>query len=392
MKIQKLRIRGFRNINDITLEPNSRVNFIIGSNGQGKTSILEAIGYLANLRSFRGAKTDEVVQVGRENADVSCVAANEELSTELKVTFYSQQGQTSKTAFINNKAYRSSTHYLNQRFGSIELGFHAIAFNPADHELVRGEPAGRRNYLNRVLAAEDINYLKAVQRYQRLLEQRNAVLKAENVRLDVLRGFTKPLAQYAAIITTSRLEWLERLKKVLPEYACKIAPDQAKLDLFYSSSWLPEIAGLSIQNNKLASVHFSGHQERPSLELLESIYSEKLSSLEGVELKAGNTLAGPHRDEWLFFLGEQVLKTHGSQGEIRSALLALKLSEIELFRKKTGHRPLLLLDDFSSELDQKRRGFLLEFLSEFDLQVFVTTTEEPKSEMTIFRINKGHIE
>jgi DNA replication and repair protein RecF len=91
-------------------------------------------------------------------------------------------------------------------------------------------------------------------------------------------------------------------------------------------------------------------------------------------------LAGPHRDDWSFFYGEQALRGHGSQGEVRSALLALKLCEIELFRSATGHRPLFLLDDFSSELDRERRGFLLRFLLESDLQVFVSTTEESYGE------------
>ena len=88
-----------------------------------------------------------------------------------------------------------------------------------------------------------------------------------------------------------------------------------------------------------------------------------------------HSLVGPHRDDWAFFLGSQALKGHGSQGEVRSALLALKLCEIDPFRNETGHRPLFLLDDFSSELDQERRAFLLRYLTETDLQVFVTTTE-----------------
>jgi len=133
---------------------------------------------------------------------------------------------------------------------------------------------------------------------------------------------------------------------------------------------------LSIPNNDLNSGHFAGQDPRPSVEILEQSFWTRLNALEEAELRTRSSLVGPHRDDWAFFLGDHVLKGHGSQGEVRSALLALKLSEIELFRERTGHRPLLLLDDFSSELDRERRSFLLRFLSETDLQVFITTTED----------------
>jgi DNA replication and repair protein RecF len=133
---------------------------------------------------------------------------------------------------------------------------------------------------------------------------------------------------------------------------------------------------LSFNNKGLNSVHFAGQGHLPSLELLEQVFWSKVSALEAAERKTGHSLVGPHRDDWAFFLGNQTLKGHGSQGEVRSALLALKLSEIELFRNRTGHRPLFLLDDFSSELDRERRSFLLKYLTETDLQTFVTTTED----------------
>jgi DNA replication and repair protein RecF len=136
----------------------------------------------------------------------------------------------------------------------------------------------------------------------------------------------------------------------------EIAPNQPKLSLFYKS--------------------FSGLSPTSSLQLLERSFREKLTELETAELRSGSTLVGPHRDDWSFTFGEHVLKGHGSQGEVRSALLALKLLEIELFQKRTGHQPILLLDDFSSELDQERRGFLLRYLMNTQLQVFVTTTED----------------
>jgi recombinational DNA repair ATPase RecF len=197
-----------------------------------------------------------------------------------------------------------------------------------------------------------------------------------------------------------RLGWLLRLRETLDPIAQKIAPGQPHLAHFYLSGWVPETAGLSIANNDLDEAHFSGHPVQPSIEILEQAFWIKQSSLleSGAEFRARSTLVGPHRDDWGFALnshGGQLLKGHGSQGEVRTALLALKLSEIELFRKRTGHRPLLLLDDFSSELDRHRREFLMNYLAETDLQVFVTSTEAPMEDIqklgARFEIEAGKI-
>jgi recombinational DNA repair ATPase RecF len=172
----------------------------------------------------------------------------------------------------------------------------------------------------------------------------------------------------------------------------RIAPTQAELRLVYLSNWTPILENLSYKNNNLNSVHFTGQGHLPSLELLEQAFWTQTKILESAEQKAGHSLVGPHRDDWCFLLGGQALKGHGSQGEVRSALLALKLAEIILFRKKTGHRPIFLLDDFSSELDRDRRWFLLDYLRETDLQTFVTTTEDSTYVGKRYWVNQGTIE
>lgn len=389
MKVESLTLRNFRNVQECTLRPERHLNFLIGKNGQGKTSFLEALSFLATLRSFRGAKTEEVIHWGEKEAELTCKIvpdapeSAEDWRTELKVAL-GLEPKATKLAFINGKPYRSAASYLTQRFGQFELGFHTIVFNPSDHDLVRGEPSIRRHYLDRVLAGEDLEYLKAYQKYQRTLAQRNALLRGDTFpSRDLLRGFTEPLAELGAVIVFKRLQWLNRLIDPLRLTIERIAPKQPALRLFYLSNWIPRIHNLSLENNKLhdagipdLDVHFAGQAQLPSVELLEQAFWKQLSLLEEAERRAQSSLVGPHRDDWAFLLGTHVLKGHGSQGEVRSALLALKLSEIELFRGRTGHQPLLLLDDFSSELDQERRAFLLRYLTETDLQVFVTTTED----------------
>jgi DNA replication and repair protein RecF len=409
LRIKKLTLRRFRNVREASFEPGANLNFLVGRNGQGKTSFLEAIGYLATLRSFRGSKSQEVIQWQEQQqtdagyAETVCKLGDEDAwETELKVSFAftgPERSRASKVAFINDKAYRSSTQYLSQRFGNFVLGFHSVIFNPSDHDLVRNDPATRRAYLDRVIAAEDVEYLKGLQTYQKILDQRNAILK-ESLRPSpaLLAGFTEGMIRHGAQIAQKRLIWIHRLNLILNDTARKIAPFQPVLELNYVSHWTADLIshgpGFSKINKDLSPLHFAGQGALPSLELLEQTLRKKQSSVEAAEWKSGHSLVGPHRDDWTFLMGGQVLKGHGSQGEVRSALLALKLSEIELFKESTGHRPIFLLDDFSSELDQDRRLFLLDFLSERDLQVFVTTTDEATLPDGIvrFRVKNGELD
>ena len=400
MKVIRLSLRNFRNVRESPFQPEPGLNFLIGANGQGKTSFLEALGFLATLRSFRGSSSEEVLCWGEDAAEIRCTLApdpddaEQGWETELRILFNKSGSpeKTSRVAFINGKPFKSSTSYLSQRFGNFVLGFHTVVFNPSDHDLVRGEPSIRRAYLDRVLAAENGDYLKIFQKYQRVVQQRNAILRtSERPDPDLISGFSEQMGKLAAAIAWQRLTWLKKLSERLNDTARRIAPNLPFLRPVYLSNWVPNIEGLSIPNHDLEAVHFAGLGPLPSLELLEQAFWNKLSVLEMAEWKSGHSLVGPHRDDWSFYFGNQALKGHGSQGEVRSALLALKLCEIELFRNETGHRPLFLLDDFSSELDRERRSFLLRFLSETDLQVFVTTTEDFSTMGKRFIVRNGSL-
>jgi DNA replication and repair protein RecF len=394
--VSELLLRNFRNVSECRFKPDPNINFLLGENGQGKTSFLEALGYLATLRSFRNAKSEEVLKWGELSSEVACkLTGDEGWETHLKVVFDGDPKiKTTKVAFINGKPYKSSTSYLSQRLGSFELGFHAVVFNPSDHDLVRGDPSTRRNFLDRVIAAENIGYLKTVSKYQRILTQRNTLLKQATegraqVLDDMIAGFTDQAVKLGCELASTRLEWIMKLSERLNETVHQIAPRTPELRLVYLSNWAPQIDNLSFNNEDLGALNFTGHGQRPSLELLEHSFRKRLSFLEAAEWRSGHSLVGPHRDDWAFYLGGQALRGHGSQGEVRSALLALKLCEIDLFRIETGHRPLFLLDDFSSELDRERRSFLMRYLSESDLQVFVTTTEDSSLHGKKFRVSNG---
>jgi DNA replication and repair protein RecF len=411
MKLTEVRLKRFRNLTDLILKPDPKLNFLIGSNGQGKTSLIEAIGYLATLRSFRDRKAGHFVQWGQKTSEISCQLSSNpnegdsslSWKTQLRVHFELLdpiKKKVAKSAFINEKPYKSSTQYLSQRFGSVQLGFHTVVFNPSDHDLVRGDSSVRRSYLDQVIAAQDVEYLTILQKFARTLIQRNTLLKSKGLPYptpELLSGFTEPFCTFGSILANRRMNWIEQINPIFQEILSKIAPSQMLVRISYLSSWLPDVLTESskkfaLKNRELDSNHFAGQAGPGSLELLERSLRTKLIALETEERKVGFSLAGPHRDDWVFLLGGEPLKGHGSQGEVRSALLALKLAEVVLFQKVTGHQPLFLLDDLSSELDQKRRTFLLQFLMETDLQTFVTTTDDPSRVGTRFWVSSGKIE
>lgn len=389
MKLERLQLRNFRNIESLDLSPSAGVNLFLGSNGQGKTSILESIGILSQMRSFRGSPSDQWLKSETQAGEIGGRLAYGEstidqpgLTTELKVRF----AEGERSAEINGKPYRSLTRYLSQRFGDLRLGFHAIIFNPADHEIVRGEPALRRGFLDRALSAESLEYLTYLKRYQKNLEQKNAVLRfGDRSQTPLLESFQEALISDGAWLVLRRLEWLKRVETPLKQKLQKIAPTQAPLSMRYVSKWL------------VLSDSFFGQSSLPSLQTLEQLLWKHLGILRESEWAAKHSLGGPHRDDWSFLLGSLPLQGHGSQGETRSTLLALKLAELEVFQEATGHRPVFLLDDFSSELDETRRRYLVEFLTQSGLQVFVTTTEETgmanfhEGSVTAFRVSQGKI-
>ena len=404
MKVEHISLKNFRNIHSTSFSPQPSINFVLGMNGQGKTSVLEALSLLATFRSFRDSKA-QVLKWGESFGEISCVTSRHDSQSNwnahLKLTFQSD----SKIAYVNEKPFKSSTQYLTQRFGFYHFGFYTVIFNPVDHELVRGEPHERRSYLDLAIAAENLEYLSQLKKYKKILDQRNAILKTPEKGLQgVLGEFTAQLCQVGAWLTLKRLVWLRDANKKISPILRKTAPGQSPTHLSFHSSWISSQIDskvnsktglnekLSLDINTLYEIFFDRHDESLSLKRLEQALLKKTSTKAAEERKVGHTLVGPHRDDWAFSIGEHPLKGHGSQGEVRSVLLALKLAEIELFRDKTGHRPIFLLDDFSSELDDKRRKFLLDFLEQTDLQVFVTTTEQTSYVGKRYWISQGMVQ
>lgn len=382
MKVQGLSLRDFRNFSGCEIQPGPHLNFFVGPNAQGKTSILEALHMVSHLQSFRNAKPGDTIRSERVSnhvtADLFLDHEGEVWRTrhELKYSWAdADKGKVAKTAVIDGKAVSGATQYLLKR------RLQTIAFNPSDHELVQGDPKVRRSYLNQSVSSESASYLTALKKFNQVLAQRNEALKSDRRDLSAwIETFTPIYVETAAQVSLERLLWLKRLQGIINSNVSAIAPRQPPLSLRYLTR------SLSIER-----LEFEKLDLRWSLSDIQNELAEQLKKTAASERIQRVSLVGPHRDDWWFEMSGKPLKNQGSQGEIRSALLALKLSEIRLFLDATRVKPVILLDDFSSELDFERREFLLRHLHELNLQTFVTTTENLEWLGTRFEVLSGTV-
>ena len=376
MKLDRLQIRNIRNLDEIEIRCDRGIHFIYGLNGQGKTSILEAIDLLSNLRSFRDSDLSALVKQGHRFSVVNGkFQLTHDTEAELKVELVQGERRLEKRAYINQKLARSSLAYFGVKLNHSAVQFHAINLNPTSTDLIRGEPSLRRSYLNQVIASENPNYIQTLKVYQKALDQKNALLKDENkFDLMLLTILNETLIKTGAILIHERIAYLKKLADPCSKFLSNIAPHQNPVSLVYRDG---------------ETLHFTGHFEVPSVNFLEENLHQKLSQILGQERARKSSLVGPHRGDLLFKVGEGTssllpdLMNVGSQGEIRSWLLSLKLAELEAFRAQTKVQPVLLIDDFSSELDSIRRGFLLDYLKHSDLQIFMTSTDDLSGSMGV---------
>jgi DNA replication and repair protein RecF len=339
MKIQRIQIHSFRNIVDAELFPGEKFNIIVGNNAQGKTNILESIFLLGTMKSFRMVKNVDLITYDHPYALVKGWGVRDGVVREITLSIRS----SGKKAFVDQKPVVRPADF----FGTINT----VVFSPEDIAMVRGLPEMRRRYLDRAIFSGDTGYLSIHHEYFKILKNRNALLKRGET--DGLAVWTERLADAGARLMEKRESFIEEVQELFREYYRSIAGQEESAFLRYHSR-------ISEANRSRSSLC-----DALCLALHKSIPEE---------LRRGTTLFGPHRDDLECRLNDRPLNHHGSQGEQRSFILALKMAEIEYLRKRWGNPPVLLLDDMTSELDRNRSGNLMDFLKEKDMQVFITTT------------------
>lgn len=342
MNVLRLEFENFRNLAAGALEPSESINVIYGSNAQGKTNLLEAIWLFTGGHSFRGAK-DQALPTLIDGKNAERAALSMSLFTE-------GREQTLKLLF-NNGRRASVINGVEKKTGSALIGkFCAVIFSPEHLLLVKEGPARRRAFIDGALCQSKPVFVRLLNHYNKALLQRNALLKdiLRHPELeDTLDIWDERLIQFGTAVMLERIAFCRALKPRAEEIYRGIAKDKEEIRLSYAP--------------------FDGAERE---EALAALFFTALKHARRSDIRMGYTSVGPHRDDLEIEIDGLSARVYGSQGQQRSIVLALKLAEADILFQKTGERPVILLDDVMSELDESRRDYLLNHL--LGRQVFIT--------------------
>lgn len=354
MKIKGLYLHNFRNYGLCSLQFPAMVNIFYGKNAQGKTNLLEAIFYAAFGMSHRTFQEDDLFGDGRREMAVKADFTSFDSDYEIKIKRYEQNGRIKKELLLDNVNIKAKEHY-----GTLNT----VMFSPEDLQLIKGEPQLRRRFFDMQIAQTDKAYYELLVKYNRLLQQRNRLLKEirdNDGDKSQLNLWNNELSASAARIIKKRLASLEELLVIASGIYASIAGGSETMLINYA---------LKTSND------FILQQSDKSENEWQEFYLKELHERQALDIMRGNTSIGPHRDDLFFYVSGKLLKAFGSQGQQRSAALALKLAQLEYVKNNTGEYPVLLLDDVMSELDSERRTHLLKFI-DGRVQTFITVNDK----------------
>ena len=363
MRLDSVTAQNFRNYEDLFLEFAPGVNLIVGDNAQGKTNLLEAIGFLGSGKSFRTQKNAELVRLGADFADLSGSVFSQERQQTLRWVLF--PGKRARQLQCNGVKKRSA--------GDISGVLTTVLFCPEDLLVLKTGASARRRLCDMALCQLRPNYEAALTQYNRIVEQKTEILKSrfENpAMLDILPEYNERLCQVGALLISYRARFFEGLAREAKLCHETFSGGAEEFRLEYKT--------VSTVEDPFAPVNTLTEQLREHLE------SHRIG-----ELESAQCLTGPHKDDFDVTLSGLSLKAFGSQGQVRTAAISLKLAQRTLMEKETGEIPILLLDDVLSELDPGRKDFVLNQIRTG--QVFITACEPEaftKSGKTI-KIQKG---
>lgn len=355
MHLKSALIRGWRNYKEQKVEFAPGINLILGNNGQGKTNLLEAVYYMACGRSPRTVKLEELI-----NWDSNYFYLKGEVCKGGR-TLHVEMG-----AARDGRRANKIDGIPIQRLAEISGFLNAVFFMPEDLALVKGGPSERRKFLDSEISQISRRYRAALSEYKKFLRERNALLKSSGQDKILMQVLTEKIIGLSRPISRQRRGYLQKLNALARLKHRKLSDNGEELGLAYICSVEPELSDREIMG--------------------------KYAELRLAERRYGSTLIGPHKDDFSFNVNGAELRTYGSQGQQRTAVLSVKLAEIELIKGETGEYPLVLLDDVFSELDAKRKGMLLEYLTD-RVQTFISSTEPLPPAIGRIRlwVDKGNI-
>ncbi|HLQ73876.1 MAG TPA: DNA replication/repair protein RecF [Bacillota bacterium] len=369
MHIEQLHLRNYRNYDQADLTFDDKVNVIIGENAQGKTNLMESIYVLALTRSYRTPRERELIRWGQDFAKIKGRVMKRKRSIPLEI-------------IITRKGKKAKLNRLEQQRLSDYIGaFNVVMFAPEDLTLVKGPPQVRRRFIDMELGQIQPSYIFHLGQYQKVLRQRNHLLKdlqrQQSVDRTMLEVLTEQLVEHAATILERRFIFLDLLRSWARDIHSQISRQLETLDIEYNAS-----IDVSEDDNK---------------EKISHIYFNQFNEIQKREIDRGTTLIGPHRDDLTFYINNKDVHVYGSQGQQRTTALSIKLAEIELINNEIGEYPILLLDDVLSELDHYRQSHLLNTI-QGKVQTFVSTTSvdginhQTLKNAELFRVVQGTVE
>lgn len=355
MYLEQLHLTRFRNYLNCSVKFKAQKTILLGQNAQGKSNLLEAIELLATLKSHRTTKDQDLVYKDAEVGQVEAVVQRLYSSSTLTLTLR-QKGR--RTVAINQETLRRQIDFLGR--------LNAVEFSSLDLDLVRGSPEKRRHWLDALLIQIEPVYAYILQEYNRVLRQRNALLKTirkslyedevssnvENSTWEQLALWDVQLAANGSRVMRRRARVMERLAPIAQQWHSRISKHTEQLEIAYAPNvtWLDD-----------------------DPQTVQQAILDRIQLRQVAEQNLGTTVVGPHRDEVEFSINETPARSYGSQGQQRTLVLALKLAELELIEKVVGEPPLLLLDDVLAELDLDRQNQLLAAIED-RFQTLITTT------------------
>lgn len=355
MSLVRLDVTGLRNLSTVSLEPGSGLNFILGANASGKSSLLEAIYLLGRARSFRTTQTSQLIQFGAPAMTVVGRVARGDQGGTLPIGIELSRGK--REIHVGGQAVRSSAELLQ--------AFPLLVIQPAGIALLEGPPKLRRHFLDFGVFHQDSAYLDHWRRYARALNHRNALLRGGRVR--ELEPWNRELGRYGIMIHEARSKYLQRL-----------------------TPFFHEIGGHFFSEPRFALRIHAGWDLDCGLDAI-------LANDVAVDLRYGHTHSGPHKGDFSILLDQRPVKAYVSRGQMKLLVYALLLAQSRLMEEQVGSSGCVLIDDVASELDEPNRRTLLGLLRDRPTQFFITATErslieeDAPRDAAVFRVDKGRI-
>ena len=369
MRIKKLKVENFRNLENLDIEFSKGVNIIYGNNAQGKTNIIESIYIFSFGKSFRANKDIELLKFDKEYFLSNIKIMKKDRELEMDFGFDK----------ISNKKMIKVNGVIQKKISDIIGKLNVVVFKPEDIKIVTDSPSIRRKYIDYLISSISKSYLENITKYKKVMEERNNLLKEIKLRLKGSKNLDETdsnfLDVYDKLLSKLNCEIYNERKRVIEKLNNYIYDIHLKLTENY------------INNEKLHIKYVSNVAED-----IEKMYNN-LSKSRLNDITKGYTSLGIHRDDYIISINSLDVSIYGSQGQKKSSIISLKLSELKVIEEVIGEKPVLLLDDYMSELDEKRRLKFLDIIE--DIQIIITTTHKISidgKENTYFYVDNGKIE